>query len=267
MAGMIPPDYGTLRGFRGLGVTSCPQSFNINNLGVPSMGTGNTSILQTLANGADFIPGVGAIDAMTGGAFTTILSMFGQWFNLIGAGRREANIIVPVQNQLMAHLGTITNQILVGLSPDTGVLTQLYRDVWASGVGFQEFVLMCNFTDRRASGQALNTVMPYIDGSCGYQVPLGLQATPTQFNCISWGDGTIGGVGTNGMLGAIARALTAAGSTVPNLPDLHQSANMGIRPTQVTGGGITIPGLPPTIAGISTPLVLLGLVGAYLLLD
>jgi hypothetical protein len=269
-AAMIPPDYGTLRGmggrydYEGLGFSLDPNSFDMSNLQVPSVGSGNMSVLQTIATGARFIPGIGTIG---GAAIQTALqavSQFEAWFH-IGAGRREADIIVPVQNQLMAHLGTITNQILTGASPAITDLQNFYRDVWASAVAFQEFVLMHNFIDRRASGQALNTVMPYIDGSCGYPVPVGPTATPSQFNCISWGDGTIGGVGQNGMLGAIGRAITNAGGTIPSLPDLHQSANSGIRPTQVNPFGNPIFGLPPTLAGISTPLVLL-IVGAYFLL-
>ena len=292
-ASMIPPDWGTLRGrydYEGLGAYVCPtNTFSQNNLGVPSAGSGNISLLQTLANGASFIPGIGDLSGgvaalagmgqsagapSSGQVVQMVLTMVGQfesWLG-IGAGRREADIIVPVQNQLMAHLGTITNQILTGASPAIMDLQSFYRDVWASAVAFQEFVLLCNFTDRRASGQALNTVMPYIDGSCGYQVPVGFTATPTEFNCISWGDGTLGGVGQNGMLGAIGRAIANAGGTIPALPDLHQSANSGIQPTQVNPfsplnpifgvGGI----LPPTIAGISTPLLLVAAVGAYFML-
>ena len=271
-AGMIPPDYGTLRSMvtdvqslsgydEGLGVYSCPTTYSSQNLGVPSAGSGNISILQTIAVGANFIPGIGTIGGASIQTVLQAVSQFEAWFH-IGAGRREADIIVPVQNQLMAHLGTITNQILTGATPDATTLQGMYRDVWASAVAFQEFVLMCNFTDRRASGQALNTVMPYIDGSCGYQVPAGLTESPAQFNCLSWGDGTIGGVGQNGMLGAIGRAITNAGGTVPALPDLHQSANQGISPTQINPFSPTNPIfgvgglLPPTIAGISTPLVL-----------
>jgi hypothetical protein len=271
-AAMIPPDYGTLRGMYttrgaglGQGTYSCPTTYNQQNLGVPSAGSGTISMLQTIANGAKFIPGIGTVGGQSIQTALQAIKQFEAWFH-IGAGRREADIIVPSQNQLMAHLGTITNQILTGASPAVTDLQSMYRDVWASAVAFQEFVLMCQFTDRRASGQALNTVMPYIDGSCGYAVPVGTTATPTQFNCISWGDGTIGGVGQNGMLGAIGRAITNAGGTIPALPDLHQSANSGIQPTQINNpvwgvGGI----LPPTIAGISTPLVLAGVVAFWLL--
>ena len=265
----VPPDYGRLRGLHGLGFTMTPDQFDMNSLQVPSAGSGNVSILQTAALGANFVPGVGQIASVTLTMLNTMLAKFQQWFG-IGAGRREADIIVPVQNQLMNQLGVDTNQILTGTSTTLDQLSALYRDVWVKGVSFQEFVLMKNFTDRRASGQALNTVMPYIDGSCGYIVPIGPQATPGAQNCITWGSGTLGGAGTNGMLGAIARAIQAQGGTVPSLPDLHQSANQGIpvtNPGSIPGGGV--PGVSPifsgTIMGVSTPLAfMIGIAAIYL---
>lgn len=246
----------------GLGFTiPDPSTFDPNALQVPSIGSGNMSLLQTISLGANFVPGVGQVASVVIQSAAQFIAKFESWFG-IGAGRREADLIVPVQNDMMAALGNVTNQILTGQDPSVDTLASLYRQVWARGVSFQEFVLMKNFTDRRASGQALNTVMPYIDGSCGYPVPVGPTATPGQFNCISWGDGTVGGVGTNGMLGAIARAIQAKGGTIPSLPDLHQSANQGIpitNPGTVPGGGVpgVTPGtgtIPTTIMGVSTPL-------------
>jgi len=105
--------------------------------------------------------------------------------------------------------------------------------------------------------------MPYIDGTCGYAVPAQATAIPSQSNCLTWGAGTIGGPGTNGMLGAIARAITSMGGDVPVLPDLHQSANSGINPSQIVTSST---GLPATIMGVSTPLALLigvGVLFAY----
>jgi hypothetical protein len=271
----LPPDYGRLRGLRGgmyifpeglsgLGFTlpdalNDPNVFDENALQVPSAGSGNMSLLQAAALGANFIPGVGQVASAVITTASTMLAKFQAWFG-IGAGRHEADIIVPVQNDFVAALGNITNQFLVGTNPSADQLEAMYREVWSRAVAFQEFVLMRNFTDRRASGQALNTVMPYIDGSCGYAIPVGMTATPSDLNCLSWGDGTLGGVGTNGMLGALARAIQAAGGTVPSLPDLHQSANQGIpvtNPGSFPGGGV--PGVGPgpigsTIMGVSTPL-------------
>jgi hypothetical protein len=260
----VSPDYGRLRQYVGEGlgfldtlVPPDPNTFDINALQVPAQvqGTGtpgNISMLQTMAVGANFVPGVGQIASVAITTFGNYLKQFESWFG-IRAGAREADVIVPVQNNIVnSGLGPITNQILSGMNPSLDTLYQLYRQVWSYGVAFQEFVLMRQFTDRRASGQALNTVMPYIDGSCGYPVPVAFTATPGQFNCLSWGDGTVGGVGQNGMLGAIGRAIMNLGGTVPALPDLHQAANSGIKPASVLpgyGGG-----LPATILGVSTPL-------------
>lgn len=290
----VPPDYGRLaaypeqfRGLRGgmyifpgegmsqyipstsergygLGFTplSDPNTFDPNALQVPSIGSGNLSLLQAVTVGANFIPGVGQVSSQAIQSASQFIAQFEQWFH-IGAGRREADIIVPVQNDMMNALGPITDQIRTGRNPDAYTLAALYREVWARAVSFQEFVLMKNFIDRRASGQALNTVMPYIDGSCGYSEPVGPTATPGRFNCLSWGDGTIGGVGTNGMLGAIARAIQEIGGEIPSLPDLHQAANQGIpitNPGSVPGGGV--PGVTPgagqsLFMGVSTPLALM----------
>lgn len=285
--GMIPPDYGSLRklgigenwnipgdhsprrrfGLGKLGDTFVgpidPNTFNMNALQVPSIGTGAPSALQTMAVGTNFIPGVGQIASVVLTTFNQFLNQFESWFH-IGAGRREADIIVPTQNSMMTALGGITNQILVGQNPGLDTLGSLYRQVWIMGVAFMEFVLQRQFTDRRASGQALNTVMPYIDGSCGYPEPVGFTAQPSRYNCISWGDGTIGGVGTNGMLGALSRAIQQAGGTVQVLPTVQQAANQGIRLSSIPMPG-TIPGLPATIMGVSTPIALALGIGALVM--
>ena len=265
----LPPDYGTAPtwGLHGLGQTYGETSLDLSNLPVPSQGSGNTSVLQTAALGLNFVPGVGSLAS---GVLTTAASMLNnleKWLG-IGAGRTEANLIVPIQNDLVYNkLAAVTNQISAGQSPDLATLLQLYRQVWGYGVQFMEFVLMKTFTDRRASGQALNTVMPYIDGSSGYAVPLGLTAAPTQWNVLTWGQNTLGGPGTNGMLGSLGRAIQNAGGTVQTLVPIAQAANQGV-PSQSfpsapgTIGGIQI---PATIMGVSTPLaVVIGLGALYL---
>jgi hypothetical protein len=175
----------------------------------------------------------------------------------------EANQIVPTQNALMAYLGTITNQILTGQNPSVATLQQLYTNVWTAFANFIKFVLSPKFVVRMASGQALNTVMPYCDGSCGYAVPLGTAATPTQSNCIHWGVGSIGGDGTNGMLGAIGRAITNAGGTVPALGTPQQAANTGAATgtAPVPATGFNISSLQTTmLGGLSlTTWILIGL--------
>ena len=232
---------------------------------VPSIGTGNASLINLVAAGMSQIPGIGAVAG-------PVSSFVAQAISLIGKGRREADIIVPLQNQITAQLGTITNQFRTGTNPSLGTLQQLYVQTWMLGVTFQEFVLQRAFTDRRASGQALNTLMPFIDGSSGYPVPLGAQAFPGQQGTLRWGDGTLGGPGNDGILGALSRAIAAAGGTVPPLMDLHQAANQGLPPqtaSQVNAAtGVASPvtsflttaGIPSTIGGISTTtLLMLGL--------
>ena len=233
-----------------------PDGFDLG-ANVPSAGTGNTSILNAVAAGSAFIPGIGTVVSATLSTVNQMVSRFESWFG-IGAGRREADLIVPVQNDMMQRLGLVTDQILVGQNPDLATLQGLYRQVWMQGVAFTEFVLLKTFTDRRASGQALNTVMPYIDGTCGYAVPVGATASPSQSNCLSWGDGTIGGVGTNGMLGAIGRAIVENGGSVQDLPTVQLAANQGFRVAAT-------PPPPTTILGFSTPLAMALGVGALYL--
>jgi hypothetical protein len=210
---------------------------------------GNFSVLGAVAVGANFIPGVGPILSGPVSLFGRAISAFQSWLG-IGSGRVEADVIVPRANELTSELGVITDQILAGSSPSLSQLDSLYREVWQLAVGYMEFVAMKDFADRRASGQALNTMMPYIDGTCGYPVPLPLRIPyPSQVDCLRWGDGTIGGGGTNGMLGAIARAIQGAGGAVPNLPSIIDSANDGIP----VYGGVIPPGGVVT-AGPSTSL-------------
>src|SRR5215831_16980711 len=151
----LPPDYGRLAGaeglgwayppqFRGLGLTLDPSTIDISNLQVPSAGSGNVSVLQAAALGANFIPGVGTIASVVISSVAGMVAKLESWLG-IGAGRREADIIVPVQNQLMSALGIVTQQILIGQNPSVEVLQGLYREVWTRGVAFQEFVLLRNF--------------------------------------------------------------------------------------------------------------------------
>lgn len=225
---------------------------------VPSAGKGNISILNAISLGTSFIPGVGPFVGPMIGSIKQAVTQFEQWLG-IGAGRREADLIVPVQDNLVyVQLANITDQIRIGQNPDLQTLYDLYREVWIAGVGFVEYVLMKTFTDRRASGQALNTVMPYIDGTCGYPVPAGSQANPGASNCLTWGDGTIGGPGTNGILGALGRAIQARGGTVQDLPTVEQAANNGYQLSETPEGGGAL------LAGLSTPLaVALGIAAIY----
>lgn len=230
------------------GHTRIRPSFSLDSRIIPTLGRAGLGLDTSGLPTTDQIDVI--LNDATGGSenyaqtIDQFLSQFG-----IGAGRVEADIIVPVQNRLMYNLGLITDQIRIGQNPSLSTLQSLYATVRQQANNFIQFVLSAKFTDRRASGQALNTVMPYIDGTCGYAVPLGMTAIPGRFNCLSWGDGTVGGVGTNGMLGAIGRAITGLGGTV--------SGGIVTNPPTGTTGTTTM--------GISTPLLIgVGIVALFL---
>jgi len=165
------------------------------------------------------LTGLVSAGAITAGAATGIgaaIAIAIALSKLLGRGREEADLITPVQNQLINRQGTgqldqITQMFI--RNPNLTGLMALYDQVVRIAQHFIEFVSDATFQDGRASAQALNTIMPYVDGSCGYVWPPPMH--PSQQNCVSWGDGTPGGVGTNGMLGALARAIQRLGGTVP----------------------------------------------------
>lgn len=224
---------------------------------------GNLSVLGTISTGMNFVPVVGPIASSALNIFTQAVSFFRNWLG-IGAGRIEADAIVPTQNNIAARLDQITDNILVSQNPTVGQLQAFYRELWQIAVAFMEFVLMPDFTDRRASGQALNTLMPYINGTCGYDEPLGMTIVSTSLNsnCLTWGAGTLGGPGTDGMMGAIARAITAQGGSVPELPNMYQAANSGF---DVSEAPPTNGNEPPILAGFSSPLaVAIGVLSLFM---
>lgn len=224
--------------------------------GAPTPG-GNISLLGAITAGVNFIPGYGQIAATVIASAQNFIHQFEEWFH-IGAGRREADMIVPTQNDLVYNkLSAVTNAFKVGQTPTVQQLQFMYREVWQYAVSFMEFVLMPQFTDRRASGQALNTVMPYIDGTCGYAVPLGRSANPTQSNCIGWGTGQIGGDGTNGMMGALTRAIQSMNGSIPVMPaSITEAANTGFKIQSIT---------PPVTEGFGSVLPIALGIGALLL--
>lgn len=268
--------FAQLRGMCECGGTcaECQRSSGLSGLGfnLPWEGTdisassteasSSGGILNAVAVGSSFVPGIGTIAGSVIAIFSNAIKSFQTWLG-IGKGRAEADIIVPVQNELMNRLNQITNYILAGKTPSITELQGYYLEVWQLGLGFMEFVTNPQFTDRRASGGALNGIMPYIDGSCGYSVPLGPTAVAGSHNCLQWGSGTLGGNGNDGMLGAIARAIKAMGGTLPRLQEITAAAA-----TKVTPGSVTL-----TTAGISPigetarqygPYILLGLAVMFL---
>lgn len=187
----------------------------------------------------------GLISTGVGAALGAALAVGLALLKLVGRGRSEADLITPIQNQLINSHGTgqldqIT-QMLVH-NPSVQGLQALYDQVQRIGSAFIDFVSQPAFKDGRASAQALNTIMPYINGTCGYTWPPPMN--PTTQNCIHWGDGTPGGVGTDGMLGAIARAILQQGGTVPPLR-ITQGYGTTI-PTLAPSGSQSYPWLPQT---------------------
>jgi hypothetical protein len=175
------------------------------------------------------------------------LENFFEVFRPGGEGSREADVIVPIQNQAVAQLDQVTQALV--RSPSVTGLQNLYRQVEKIGRDFAAFISDERFEDGRASEQAANTVMPYIDGTCGYSWPPPMRAT--QRNCLRWGDGTPGGVGTDGMLGAISRAILRQGGTLPP-PLLTQGYGAGYA-VLAPGGSQSYPWIPQsgTIPNIS----------------
>src|SRR5215831_1715637 len=261
VASYIPPDYGTLRGLARNGEYGIFKLLSSGGMGAFGKGTTGTNAAYygtpswrwsqrglgafgkgtTGTNAAYYgTPawrwsqrGLGGLGQTTTGTQDQDLQK--TLDNILSAFRPGANeadaIVQQAQNPLMANLNTITNQFLTSTNPSVATLQGLYTQVSNMANSFKVFVLSPKFTDRRASGQALNSVMPIIDGTCGYAVPLGMTATPSQFNCTTWGDGTLGGPGTTGMLGALQRAIANAGGRTPFVTTAGISSLAGLSPT------------------------------------
>lgn len=160
----------------------------------------------------------------------------------VGFGRKEADVIVNDSNSganlLLSRLNIITDAMLISSNPTIEQLQDMFLAVYTMGELYKRFVLSSQFTDRRASGQALNTMMPYIDGTCGYSEPLGQKAYPSINNCgLRWGDNTAGGPGTDGMMGALSRAIISLGGRVP-APQITQGAGSSIATLAVPSIGM-----------------------------
>ena len=132
-----------------------------------------------------------------------IFSDIGGWF---GRGRREADIIVPVQEQFGRFLENANNAIR---SPDTTVvrLRELGAELAQWWGEFDSFTRDTRFTDGRASVQARNTIRPLVDGR------------DDAGNLIKSDGGTFG---------AIERALLARGVGPANSGNTSGGSGLGI---------------------------------------
>jgi hypothetical protein len=141
--------------------------------------------------------------------------------NVIGIrrGADEENVITRVQTPLGNQLIAINNAI-----PYASVqqLQVLYNAVAQMGQQFRQFVANPAFTDGRASTQALNTIMPLIDGTGSYSSK---NSPPGCNHC-----GPAGG-GEDGTLGSISRQITRMGGITYAPPIVTQGPTAGYFPT------------------------------------
>jgi hypothetical protein len=101
------------------------------------------------------------------------------WLN-IGTGRNEADLIVPIQNAIGDRLVQMNNEIATSNIPK---LQSFILELQQMGTYFRNFVgNKTKFPDGRASTQALNTIMPLIDG------------TNSTYNLVRADQGTTGSV-------------------------------------------------------------------------
>lgn len=97
---------------------------------------------------------------------SAVINFAGRIFSSIRAGAREANQIVPVQNQVGDLLAQVNQRIQ---DPATTVeeLQAMRQTVIDAGDAFNQFTRQSTFTDGRASRQARLTIFPLLDGTDG----------------------------------------------------------------------------------------------------
>jgi hypothetical protein len=287
LATYIPPDYGHLRGLGFDGEYGLFKMFSSGmgpsiypNLPGVTTTTGSTPTSPTSSATPVTSASMAGLRALgqatqTSSTATDVQNFMNSVNSILKAfrpGASEADAIVGKgntgpQGQLMTILGNITNQFLVGSNPSLSTLQALFTQAWAAAVAFGEFVVSKQFTDRRASGQALNTVMPFVDGTAGYPVPLPPNAPWLPTNPpnagMQWGSGSIGGTGNNGILGALARAIGNAGGGVPITTSVQAAVNSGMAVPALTSAapGYVAPGMVGTtiLPGLTTTTLIGGL--------
>jgi len=187
------------------------------------------------------IPGVGPLIAGVLEAGEALLNVIG-----IRSGADEANVITKVQTPLGNQLIAINSAIPYA---SVSQLQTMYSAVGQLGQQFRTFVANSIFTDGRASTQALNTIMPLIDGTGQYTSK---SSAPGCSHC-----GPAGG-GEDGIQGSIARQLGKLGVNVtqylspPLLTQLYGSSYYPTlqSPTTILGNATiqsgTLPNYPPS---------------------
>ena len=196
--------------------------------------------INAAASVAASIPGVGQIVA-------GVLKVGEMLVNAIGIrqGADEADVITRVQtplgNQLVAINAAIPHANITQLST-------MFQAVQQLGAEFASFVGQNIFTDGRASTQALNTIMPLVNGTGGYTSK---NSQPTCTSC-----GPAGG-GEDGIEGSILRQIQMLNGGQPVImapptftQGIQSSYYMSLEsPTTQYGDGIPqsqyLPNYPP----------------------
>jgi hypothetical protein len=170
--------------------------------------------VNTAATITAAIPGVGPLVA-------GVLEIGEALLNVIGVrrGADEADVITRVQTPLGNQLIAINNAIPYA---SIAQLQTLYTAVVQMGQQFKQFVANPVFTDGRASTQALNTIMPLIDGTGDYT------SKNSSAGCNHCGPA---GGGEDGTLGSISRQIMNIGGTPYAPPIVTQGPNGGYFPT------------------------------------
>lgn len=173
--------------------------------------------VNSAASIAAVIPGVGPLIA-------GVLKIGEAVMNVIGirSGADEADVITKVQTPLGNQLVAINAAIPYATVAE---LQTMYQAVVQLGSEFKTFVGQAIFTDGRASTQALNTIMPLIDGTGDYTSK---NSGPGCTGC-----GPAGG-GENGIEGSILNQIAALNGQAPVTlapPLVTQGAGASYYPT------------------------------------
>jgi hypothetical protein len=208
--------------------------------------------------------------AMVGAKFAPSV---GQWIEhafKLGAGRKEADIIVPNQNQVVAWWQTQQTALN---STDPNLVRQVVLNLQELIYNWFVFISDPRFVDGRASAQSANTLMPHLNGTCGYgvhnlnpaygtNVPVG-QDTPCNKTVgplppngyvpwsawpRNWGYGP-------GLLGAMRAHLVSLGGVLPSSAIVTQGVGVPTLQFPQTSGGSNLPpqaGRPSTAQGFNT---------------
>jgi hypothetical protein len=151
------------------------------------------ALAGSIAQGAEFAGPVG-------GALAGASSIIQQAFASIGKGRREADIIVPVQNQVWEVLRVMIDE--TAATRNTATVRHLLDNYFLTVETYRRFDRFTRdprFTDGRASRQARDTIRPYVDGRLD-------NGTYSQANPAFL---------TGGFLGDLERLIVARGGVAP----------------------------------------------------